>query len=216
MARYRRSRYFRRRARNYTIQRRLLQTSAWTQSGVDPQHWVGAVKLVENHMDSDLDPTSSGICTVKHLSCDIVKRPFFKFRTSTSTNFNYDIPAVVWAIVYVPQGTKANFPFSGTVANENMVFYEPNQFVLGSGVIPDAGSIYVEEKVAGQEAVFNTRPGAGNVTRVRCPLSKKLNPGDSIWLVAATTDMAFDFSTLVDIPANHKLQLMVTYAVKYN
>ena len=217
MARYRRRpRYFRRRTANYTVQRRLLQSNTWTQSRVDPQHWVGAIKLVENHMDSDLDPTSSGICTISHLACDIVKRPYFKFRTQWENHYNYDIPAVAWAIVYVPQGTTPNVPFSGTVQNDNMVFYEPNQFVLGAGVIPDAGNLFVNENVQAQEATFNTRPGAGNITRVRCPLSKKLNPGDSIWLVCSTTDMAFDFSTLVDLPAEQKIQLMVKYAVKYN
>lgn len=217
MARYRRRpRYFRRRTANYTVQRRLLQSHAWQQSTVDPQHWVGTVKLLENHMDSDLDPTSSGICTISHLQCSIVKRPIFKFKTQWDNHYNYDIPAICWAIVYVPQGTQPNPPFSGTVANDNMVFYEPNQFVLGAGVIPDAGNLFVNEAVQAQEATFNTRPGAGNITRVRCPLSKKLNPGDSIWLVCSTTDQAFDQGAWIETPAENKIQLMVSYAVKYN
>lgn len=216
MRRYRRHRYFRRRAANYTIQRRMLQASTWTQSHVDPQHWACAVKLLENHLDSDLDPTSSGICTIKHLTVDIAKRPYFKFATQFPSQFNYDIPSVAWAIVYVPQGTTVNAPFSGTVQNDNMVFYEPNQFVLGSGMIPDAGSIFVNEAKESPESVFNIRPGSGNLTRVRCPLSKKLNPGDSIWLVCSTMDMAFDSASLVSIPSDQKIQLMIKYAVKYN
>ena len=124
MARYRRRpRYFRRRTANYTVQRRLLQSNSWAQSTVDPQHWIGTVKLLENHMDSDLDPTSSGICTIKHLQCDIVKRPFFKFRTQWDNHYNYEIPAVAWAIVYVPQGTHPSPPFGGTVQNNNMAVF---------------------------------------------------------------------------------------------
>ena len=64
-----------------------------------------------------------------------------------------------WALVYVPQGTSVNtLNITGTSG-----MYEPNQFVMGCGVFD-----------------FN-----GGPLRIRCPLSRNLNSGDSIALIMA-------------------------------
>lgn len=65
---------------------------------------------------------------------------------------------IYWALVYVPQGTTV-----GTI-NTSGSLYEPNQFVMGCGVFDfDAGPL-----------------------RVRCPLSRNLNSGDSIYFIMYT------------------------------
>ena len=65
---------------------------------------------------------------------------------------------IFWALVYVPQGTSV-----GTI-NTAGSLYEPNQFVMGCGVFDfDAGPL-----------------------RVKCPLSRNLNSGDSIYFVMDT------------------------------
>ena len=68
--------------------------------------------------------------------------------------------AIYWALVYVPEGYSVN-PLNG---NTGANFYEPNQFVMACGCNdPDAGPV-----------------------RIRSPLSRNLNSGDSIWLVVGT------------------------------
>ena len=70
--------------------------------------------------------------------------------------------AVIFALVFVPQGYAVN-ALDGVVGHS---LYEPNQFVMCTGCIdPDAGPI-----------------------RIRCPLSRNLNSGDSIYLVCGTTE----------------------------
>ena len=62
-----------------------------------------------------------------------------------------------WALVYVPQGTQPNtMNLTGTTG-----MYEPNQFVMNCGVFD-----------------FSAGP-----TRIRSPLSRNLNSGDSIVLI---------------------------------
>ena len=65
-----------------------------------------------------------------------------------------------WAIVYVPQGTTAN-----TLQIDSGTLYEPNQFVMGCGVFDfDGGPL-----------------------RVKCPLSRNLNSGDTIAFILHST-----------------------------
>ena len=213
MARYKKIRYRRRGKSNYMVQRRLVETGDWVQSGVDPQHWNSAA-VIFGLDDDDIMNTDHGsaIRTVSHITVDIAKRPWFKFATTIDRHFIYCYPGLVWACVYVPQGTNPNPLFSGA-NNTNMVMYEPNQFVLGAGVIPDGGYTYVNETVEGQEATFDPRPNAGNVTRLRVPLSRKMNPGDKLYLIMATTNMSFDGTP---VGGERKAQFLVKYALKYN
>ena len=69
-------------------------------------------------------------------------------------------PTVWWAVVYVPEGYAVN-PIS---AISGASIYEPNQFVMSCGV---------------------NDPNAGPV-RIRTPISRNLNSGDSIYLVVGT------------------------------
>ena len=195
MARYKKIRYRRFRKSNYMVQRRLVETGDWTQSGVDPQHWNSAA-VIFGLDDDDIMNTDHGsaIRTVKHITVDIAKRPWFKFPTNIDGHFIYSYPGLVWACVYVPQGTQPNPLFAGA-NNTNMVLYEPNQFVLGAGVIPDGGYDYVNEQVQGEEATFDARPNAGNATRLRVPLSRKMNPGDKL-ITSITTSIKGSLLTL--------------------
>ena len=66
-----------------------------------------------------------------------------------------------WCVAFVPQGYTVNAINSAAGGS----FYEPNQFVLAAGVNdPDAGPI-----------------------RIRTPISRNLNSGDSLWLVVGST-----------------------------
>ena len=213
MARSQKIRYRRFSKSNYMVQRRLVETGDWVQSAIDPQHWDSAAVIFG--LDDDdiaVNDHGSAVRTVKHITVDIVKRPWFKMPTNVQTNFLYVYPGLVWAVVFVPQGTNPNRLFGGA-NNTNMVLYEPNQFVLGAGVIPDGGSDYVNESVQGEEATFDARPNAGNVTRLRVPLSRKLNPGDKLYLVMATTNMAY---TVQPVGGEKRAQFLVKYALKYN
>ena len=102
MARYKKIRYRRLPKSNYHVQRRLVQAQEWKQSGVDPQNWLANAVIFG--VDSD-DPVGTdhgaGIRTVKHITVDLVKRPFFKFATGVPNAYNYVYPAVVWAVVDV-------------------------------------------------------------------------------------------------------------------
>lgn len=71
---------------------------------------------------------------------------------------------MVYALVYVPAGYQAQpiiLPAQGTTVG----LYDGNQFVLSTGVLDFSGG----------------------PLRIRCPLSRNLNSGDSIQLILATT-----------------------------
>ena len=66
-----------------------------------------------------------------------------------------------WALVYVPEGYAAN-----ALGAPGGSLYEPNQYVMACGVIdPDAGPI-----------------------RIRSPIARNLNSGDSISLVVGSNE----------------------------
>lgn len=88
--------------------------------------------------------TIQGMRKVKHLTIEITSAP----------NEDY-----YWAVVYVPQGTSANALFATTQTISGSL-YEPNQFVLASGLMT-----------------------ANNPHRITTPVSRNLNSGDSINIV---------------------------------
>ncbi|AYA60339.1 hypothetical protein [Bovine serum-associated circular virus] len=54
---------------------------------------------------------------------------------------------IYWALVFVPQGTSANALFS-TTGDLSGSLYEPNQFVLASGIAdPDAGPLRIRSRI---------------------------------------------------------------------
>lgn len=67
---------------------------------------------------------------------------------------------LVWALVYVPEGTQAG---SLNITSTTSTLYEPNQFVITCGI---------------------SDPTAGPI-RFYSPLSRNLNSGDAIYLLVA-------------------------------
>ena len=80
---------------------------------------------------------------------------------SNYTSTGESIP-IVYAIVYVPQGYEPQ-PINYPAADSGTSLYPANQFVMSSGVIDFSGG----------------------PCRIRTPLSRNLNSGDSIQLIAA-------------------------------
>ena len=207
------SRRFTRRYRpSYTVQRKVIQFQGWERNPADPQNLLTNAILIHNVGDGGNVVTNSGNKTVKHIEVQVLSRPMFKIPTQYQGQYNYVVPPCVWACVYVPEGTSLNPFFQGASVAETTL-YEPAQFVLGSGVIAGQIQDYVNESVAGEEATFNQLLSSGNATRIRVPLSRRLNPGDKIVLVLGTLDMAYgDYQPQ---PARAG-RLLVKYAIKYN
>jgi hypothetical protein len=95
-----------------------------------------------------------------------------------------------WICVYVPEGTSPNKPFPDFGTGQSAyTLYEPNQNVLGSGTWLEGGAYQqtnlrdtvMKAGVVGTYRYSDTP--AGNNMRIRVPLSRKLNPGDSIWMI---------------------------------
>ena len=182
-------RYYRTRSRryrpSYTVQRKVIQFQGWERNPADPQNMLTTATLIHNVGDGGNVITNSGNKTVKHIEVQILSRPMFKIPTQFANQYNYSCPPCVWAVVYVPEGTTVNGFFQGASVAETTL-YEPAQFVLGSGVIAGQITDYVNEGVAGEEATFNQLLSSGNATRIRVPLSKRLNPGDKVMLILGT------------------------------
>ena len=209
-------RYYRTRSRryrpSYTVQRKVVQFQAWDRNPSDPQNLLTNATIIHNVGDGGNIVTNSGNKTVKHIEVQILSRPMFKVPTQFQGQYNYVTPPCVWACVYVPEGTSINGFFQGGAVAETTL-YEPAQFVLGSGVIAGQIQDYVNENVAGEEATFNQLLSTGNATRIRVPLSRRLNPGDKIVLILGTLDMAYgDYEPQAARPG----RLLVKYAIKYN
>ena len=212
MARRYRRRVSRRYRPSYTVQRKVLQSQAWTHNEGDPQNYLSQLTLIENVSDGGNVTINAGNKTVKHIEVQVLSRPSFQVATQYQGQYNYVWPACIWAAIYVPEGTSVN-PFfaGGSVAQTTL--YEPAQFVLGSGVIPGTSSAYVNENVAGEEAEFPGLVAAGNSNRIRVPLSKRLNPGDKVVIVFGTLDMQYGD---LEVRSFRPMRLLVKYAVKYN
>ena len=88
------------------------------------------------------------------------------------------------------EGTNPNRPFPDlNTGASSLTLYEPNQFVLGHGTWMEGGSYFqtnrpepiLENGALGYNRYSDTPPG--NLCRITVPLSKRLNPGDSIYMV---------------------------------
>ena len=113
-----------------------VETSA---GGIIAHGYTGAVKIVP-------ETTMQGMRKIKHCTVSL----------ATPAGSGH---LCFWALVYVPAGTSVQ-----AVAIGGGPLYEPNQYVMGSGVVD-----------------FNAGP-----CRFHCPLSRNLNSGDSIWLSVRT------------------------------
>ena len=99
--------------------------------------------------------TTQGMRKVKHLT------------VSMAANQAAQPFPLWWALVYVPQGTTAN-----TLQIDAGTLYEPNQYVMDSGVFDfDGGPL-----------------------RVHCRLSRNLNSGDTIAFIVHSTSASVTYS----------------------
>ena len=90
-----------------------------------------------------------------------------------------------YALVYVPEGygvNRVNIPKYATTSSVSP--YEPNQFVISQGMLDFSGG----------------------PLRVRSPLSRNLNSGDSIWLV-------FAYSNAWGTPNTYGINATISYAI---
>lgn len=93
--------------------------------------------------------TVQGMRKVKHMQVSVCLQ-----HGADANNLAGGAP-ILWALVYVPQGTPSVPP-----PNTSLSVYEPNQFVIASGISDaDAGPV-----------------------RINTPLARNLNSGDAIYL----------------------------------
>ena len=141
-------RYYRRRSANrdkYSIESTILYTpsaDSWFNVAAIPQE-TQASRQFSAVVVPSID--AQGMRKVKHLT--------MTFSSEADTR-------VLYALVFVPSGYSTNyirlptFGFPGSL-------YEPNQFVMSSGVLDFSGG----------------------PLRIHCPLSRNLNSGDAIYLI---------------------------------
>ena len=109
-------------------------------------------------------------------------------RTVKNLTISMSVPiSFRWLIVYVPDGTQVGQleqqPTGGATSSSITSIYEPNQYVMAAGTY-DSG--------AGPNRIF-------------CPLARKLNSGDAIFLVMRGADNT-EINTIA----------VMRYAIKYN
>lgn len=111
------------------------------------------VKVVGNDLCAAIDvvaaTTTQGMRKAKNFTC------YVNVASATPAAAVPSLP-YVWALVYVPAGTTADYP-----SVTNISLYEPNQFVIACG----SGDL------------------ANQALRVFSPLARNLNSGDKIALV---------------------------------
>ena len=130
------------------------------------------------------------ILTIKHLEVQLQDLPTYYGLNQDTNIVGHGSLAGGLICVYVPEGTSLNKPFPDyATGKDNYTFYEPNQFVLGHGTWLEGWQIYQtndllkvrDAATVGISQVPDT--SAGNNMRIRVPLSKKLNPGDAIYMI---------------------------------
>lgn len=206
--------YYRRYARypkpQYAINRKLNSAGKFGQHSVEPTIYLATQRLVTVSRDSGNDAVLDSPATVKHITVDIQTIPTIVDVDSSSAEKVVYFPSAGWICVFVPAGTQPVEPFSSTDGTiYNATLYEPQNYVLGSGTISQGSTAVVP--VAG---VSNSPYGVpGNYAkRIRVPLSKKLNPGDSIYMIY----YLYNVPTLAtDIREITPMDTVVTYCVKY-
>ena len=153
---------------SYTVSRKFCRNLTWNKLANDADIYTAAVQLVYNpSVESSNQLGNQDTNVVGHGSL-----------------------AGGWICVYVPEGTSLNKPFPDyATGKDNYTFYEPNQFVLGHGTWLEGWQIYQTNDIlkvrdAGTVGISQVPDtSAGNNMRIRVPLSKKLNPGDAIYMI---------------------------------
>lgn len=171
----------------YLVDHRILNSAAWN---IMPSHRDSkylSMQVVYNPIN---DGTNPGVIkTVKHLTVQVNTLPYWRDTLPTYSQDGTEngritvtgVPSTGWILVYVPQGTNPNIPLGDDATYRNSALYEPNQYVLGHGTLLQGQRVVDDDARYAEE--YPVLTGAGNNMRIRCPLSKKLNPGDSIYLL---------------------------------
>lgn len=208
--------YYRRYARRsyakpqYAINRKLNSSGKFERHSVEPTIYLATQRLVTVSRDSGNDAVLDSPATVKHLTVDIQTIPTVVDVSSTSAEKVVYFPAAGWICVFVPAGTQPVEPFSATDGTiYNTTLYEPQNYVLGSGTISQ-GATSVVPVVGKSESPYGV-PG-NYAKRIRVPLSKKLNPGDSIYMIYYLYNVPTQSTDIRDITP---MDTVVSYCVKY-
>lgn len=203
-------RYYRRSRPSYVRDFRIVSSAAWADHPSHRDARVLSLQVVYNPENDRVNPGS--VKTVKHLEVQVNTVPYWRHVVSTAgggTATVTGVPPVGWVLVYVPQGSSPSFPLGTDATMQNSALYEPNQFVLGHGTLLQ-GERIMDDDAANADA-YPPAVSAGNNMRIRCPLSKKLSPGDSIYLLVYA----------IHCPTDPELALteftgIVSYAMKDN
>ena len=189
MRRYRKVRYYRRPRPAYNVNRKLIQSSNWTELS-ETGWYASTTEIVGN--PSVLTSNSPGsMLTIKHLQVQLMNLPSYTGLQGQGDTAIRVVgqPAGGWLIVYCPEGTQPSAPLPDLENNRAATLYEPNQFVLGHGTWM-AGKLFQAANNSGPALQYGNEiliqppdNTPGNNVRIRCPLSKKLNPGDKLYLI---------------------------------
>lgn len=216
MPRYRKRRYRRAvvSAPSYTITRKLVKNLAWTRVG-DSQYYVASAQICLNPSNLTSDRAGS-VITIKHIQVQLLNLPSVRRLNEAQREWQTGQFGGGWICVYVPEGTNVNRPFPDYDAGKtSFSLYEPNQFVLGTGTWlegPRISSSTQAIPAGGLRYESGGDTSAGRNMTLRVPLSRRLNPGDSIEMIyymRSSADWTQEFS--VD-----GCESIVTYASKQN
>lgn len=175
--------YYRRKFRSsykpaYARDTRIINSAAWGNHTSMRDVRVLSLRVVYNPENDRADP--GVIKTVKHLQVQVNTVPYWRYQLPNGKTIT-GVPSLGWVLVYVPQGSTPQYPLGTDASLQNNPLYEPQQFVLGHGTLLQ-GERFVDEDGLDAEA-YPAAVSAGNNMRIRCPLSKRLHPGDSIYLL---------------------------------
>lgn len=201
--------YYRRSRRSYKPSYvrdvRILNSGAW---GMHPSHrdtQCLSLRVVYNPENDGTNPGS--IKTVKHLQVQVNTVPYWRYTHSGHTVTG--VPSIGWILVYVPQGSQPSYPLGTDATYQNSSLYEPNQFVLGHGTLLQGQRVLDPDGNVAED--YPPAVSGGNNMRIRCPLSKKLNPGDTIYLLVYALHLP-----TVDTLDLTEFTGVVSYALKDN
>lgn len=219
MRRYRKVRYYRRPRPSYNVNRKLIQSSNWV--SLSKTGWYASTTEIVGNPSVLTSNSAGSMLTIKHLQVQLMNLPSI---TGLSGSGSSAVrvggqPAGGWLIVYCPEGTQPSAPFPDFGNDNAATLYEPNQFVLGHGTwmqgkwfqqTNDASTVDRSGNVNLLQPQDNT---PGNNVRIKCPLSKKLNPGDKIYLIFYLYNYNAQPITGLSI---EPCQAVVSYASKSN
>ena len=159
--------------------------------------------------------------TIKHLQVQLMNLPSITgLAGSGSTAVRVGgQPAGGWLIVYAPEGTQPSAPLPDFGNDNAATLYEPNQFVLGHGTwmqgkwFQQTNNASVVDQSGNINLLQPQDNTPGNNVRIKCPLSKKLNPGDKIYLIFYIYNYNAQPITGLSI---EPCQAVVSYASKSN